>query len=359
MDVLTQNSTLDCFQIEFLAVPVQPPQEDQWLLMVSLRFQQHWENLLNGQIRFGLKGINLSLQLEQATLSEIKSPTLENLEVTALSPQELPVWRFTAPTQQTVIDRTFNQIQLATLQPTTPNYRGEAVITTAPADVAVTEIHGLWKPDLSPNKHSVLERKIAAYLHEQLLTPHLAQVIFAQAEVETTPTPPTVQPTLTTEKLQAEIEQVIVAKTENLVQLATVAALNLKTDLAGGNLLGTDLSGLDLSAADLHHAYLRGADLSDADLSEANLSRVNLSGADLSGAYLSNANLSDSNLYRASLALANLSGANLRGANLQEVNLSNANLSHTIVENAVFGKNSGMSESMREQLQAGGAVLRD
>jgi uncharacterized protein YjbI with pentapeptide repeats len=359
MDVLTQNSTLDCFQVEFLAVPVQPPQENQWLLMVSLNFQQHWEDLFNGQIRFGLKGINLSLQLEQATLSETQSSTLEQLEVIPHSEQEPPFWTFTTPAKQTVLETNFSQIQLATLQPTGPNYSGEAFLAVTPADIAVTEIQGLWTPDLNPNKHSILERKIAAYLHDQLFTPYIAQVLFASEKVKRNHSQPQIQPTLTTEKLQAAIEQVLVAKTEDIVQLATAAAVNHKTDLAGGNLLGTNLSGIDLSEADLHHAYLRGADLSDADLSSANLSRVNLSGADVSGAYLSNADLSNSYLYRASLALANLSGANLRGANLQEVNLSQANLSHTLVEEAVFGDNPGMSDSLREELLAGGAILRD
>lgn len=356
MDVLTQNSTLDCFQIEFEAIP----DGEQWLLAVSLDFHQHWETLLHGQIRFGLKGIDLSLDLHQATLTSIEAVSSAYPEVILPRCQDTPVWRFIAPAHQIVLETTLAQIQLATLQTTTTSYSGKALVTVTPADVSVTETQGLWKPDLSPNKHGVLERKIAAYLHEQLLTPHLAQVLLAQAKVEEIPpASPKVQSILTTEKLQAEIEQVIAAKTDDLVQLATVAALNLKTDLAGGNLLGTDLSGIDLSTADLHHAYLRGVDLSDADLSEANLSRVNLSGADLSGAYLSNADLSNSNLYRASLALANLSGANLSGVNLQEVNLSNANLSHTTVKNTVFGKNPGMSKLVREQLKEGGAIFED
>ena len=110
-----------------------------------------------------------------------------------------------------------------------------------------------------------------------------------------------------------------------------------------------NLSGVDLSDADLSGANLSGANLSGADLSGADLS-----GADLSGANLIGANLSDADLRSADLSDADLSGAYLMGADLID-----ANLSKTKVEKARFSSNSGISESMKQDLIKQGAIFED
>jgi Pentapeptide repeats (8 copies) len=124
---------------------------------------------------------------------------------------------------------------------------------------------------------------------------------------------------------------------------------------ANRSLKYTDLSsahfhGANLSSANLHDAKLSGADLIDADLSSANLSGTNLRGAKLNSADLSNANLSGANLHGANLSSANLHGANLSGAILSYT---------TNVYKAQFGDNQGISESMREDLRAQGAIFED
>lgn len=69
-----------------------------------------------------------------------------------------------------------------------------------------------------------------------------------------------------------------------------------------------------------------------------------LSGKDLSGANLSGKDLSG----------VNLSSTNLVGANLSGTSLNNAK-----VQNAKFGYNQGISESMRQELIARGAIFID
>ena len=93
------------------------------------------------------------------------------------------------------------------------------------------------------------------------------------------------------EKLQARIQRVIEADTDDFFKLAEVLERNPLTDLAGANLSNADLSGANLSGADLSNADLSGANLSNANLSNANLSNANLSGANLSGADLSGASV--------------------------------------------------------------------
>jgi uncharacterized protein YjbI with pentapeptide repeats len=70
---------------------------------------------------------------------------------------------------------------------------------------------------------------------------------------------------------QHSIQQILEAETNDFVELARIAGLDIATDFAGADLSGVDLSGADLS----------GADLSSANLSDANLSGVNLTLANL------------------------------------------------------------------------------
>ncbi|WP_424101727.1 pentapeptide repeat-containing protein [Moorena producens] len=160
-------------------------------------------------------------------------------------------------------------------------------------------------------------------------------------------------------------------------------------DLSDANLIGAklsnadlsdaDLRGADLSGANLSYADLRGADLSGANLSYAHLSRANLRGAYLRGAYLRGANLRGANLRGAYLrgaylrgaylidaylsdaylSDANLSRANLSRANLRGANLIGANLIGAKVENARFGNNLGIDESMKPDLIKRGAIFED
>ena len=235
----------------------------------------------------------------------------------------------------------------------------KATFEVSAPDVHLTDAEDLWNHDISPNKHAVLERKLVLFLLETQLEPYLCCV---QLRYDSSVPRPSVvetrnQASQSTQQLQDLIERISEAKTSNFLELAEIAGLNPVKDFAGGNLLGTNLSGVDLSGANLCRANLRGAELDDADLSETNLSNTNLSGADLSGAYLGDADLSHADLHRASLALANLSGANLTGANLIEANLSNTNLSGANVEQALFGKNPGISEETKLNLKQRGAIF--
>jgi Pentapeptide repeats (8 copies) len=109
-------------------------------------------------------------------------------------------------------------------------------------------------------------------------------------------------------------------------------------------LVNVDLSGLNLHGVNLSSANLRGADLSGSNLHGANLRSANLRGADLSGSNLHGANLREASLFLANLSLANLSLADLNDANVDETQ---------------FGDNEGLSESMKQDLIARGAIFED
>jgi uncharacterized protein YjbI with pentapeptide repeats len=237
-----------------------------------------------------------------------------------------------------------------------------ATLTVNPRDIFISEIEGLWRHDISPNKHGVLERKLAFFLFQNHCNPYVSLVELTAAD-SNTPTGETLRPTIPGEtgesvaSLVNLINRVYGSTTDDFLALAQLAHLNPLTDFPGANLVGSNLSGADLGGANLCHANLRGADLTDADLSEADLSYAKLGGADLSGAYLESANLSYSDFHRASLALANLIAVDLSGANLLGTNLSNANLSSSEVAGAVFGDNPGLSEEEKQGLIQRGAIF--
>ena len=104
---------------------------------------------------------------------------------------------------------------------------------------------------------------------------------------------------------------------------------------------------------DLTRAKLIRANLSHAKLIRANLIDVNLNGANLSHAKLIRANLIDVNLNG-----ADLSHVNLSHADLIDVNLNDADLSGSKVKNS-FWSNSGISDSLRQDLLDRGAIFED
>jgi uncharacterized protein YjbI with pentapeptide repeats len=136
---------------------------------------------------------------------------------------------------------------------------------------------------------------------------------------------------------------------------ANMSCANMSgSNLNGADLIDADLIDANLSYADLSKASLSGANLNKADLSAANLSSTNLSSSNLNQTVLSGSNLVDADLANATLIGADLSRAKLTGANLTGANLHGAN-----VKNARFKFNSGISEAMKQDLIARGAIFED
>ncbi|MDJ0679792.1 MAG: pentapeptide repeat-containing protein [Xenococcaceae cyanobacterium MO_167.B52] len=336
----SQNLYPDLLSMELEVVPLtaNSAHSNQFDLYLSLKFNNQWYPLLNGRIKLSLQGGQLKLRLKNSHLDQINSQLDDCFEITKDRHGTETTWVFTLESTKLLVADSLKRIKLGTVKTITQTFTLTATWTVFPADVTLTDAEDLWRHDLSPNKHGVLERAIVFFLCKNQLSSPLSWIQLGSSNLETQESwgemkKPEI-PFPAKEELKQLIQDIYTAKTDEMSELVQLAKLNLKTDLAGSNLLATDLSGLELNGANLKRANLRGVDLTDADLSEANLSYVNLSGADLSGAYLENADLSHGNLYRASLALANLIGANLSNANLLEANLSNSNLSRSIVVGA-------------------------
>jgi hypothetical protein len=393
----SQNKYPDCLWMQLEAIPHQSSATDtpHIDIYLTLNFNEHWEPLLNGRVKFGLQGGTLKLKLENCELPltsrqltgsfNLLSPQPANILETSLSAKETetgnqlstdkinhqpvtnchvtttgsdtnPAWVFATEPGEIILKGLLTSTKIGHF-PTQP-CRIQATFEVEKEDIHLTDIEGLWKHDITPNQHAVLERILVIYLLETKLKPELSwmQLCYDCSHIESTSFPIINQKQ---PEIQELIERIITAKTHDFRELCVMANLNPSIDFICGNLRGTTFNGCDFSGDNLYRVNFRGANLNDADFSDTNLSGAKFGGADLSGAFLGNADLSDADLHRASIALANLSGANLRGANLCETNLTNANLSGADVTGAKFRDNSGMSDEMKESLMQRGAIFEE
>ncbi len=358
----SQNLYPDLLSMSLEAIPISSStaNSEQFDLYLSLNFNRQWYPLLDGRIKLGLQAGQLKLKLENGELQQVNSQLDKYFEITAESFETGTTWILRLASTKLLLADSVERIKLGTINIYAQSFTVIATWQISPADLSLIDAEDLWLHDLSPNKHGVIERAIVFFCCKNQLPSPLSYIQLGSADIET----PEIeqqesQPEITSqaqEELKQLIQQIYTAPTDQIDELVQLAKLNLKTDLAGGNLLAANLSGIDLNGANLQQANLRGVVLTDADLGEANLAYANLSGADLSGAYLENADLTHANLYRTSLAIANLIGANLSNANLQETNLSNTSLKLAKLTNAKFGNNTGLSEELKLILEQGGAI---
>lgn len=354
------NPYPDCVSLNLKVLPltVETTASEQLNLELTIRFNEQEKSLLNGQIKFAVKGGKLKLNLKNGQIIEPKRSFNDECQLQNLTPVEA-VWQFTPQIGQSYLKIPSISSQLAIIEVMADTYLS-VTFEVSPSDVSITQAEGLWRHDIHPNQHSILERVLAQFLWKNRLNPYLSQIKLSldglASESSDNQQNQGINPH-SLAQLHQTIETIYTSSNHNLLELAQLAQLNPKIDLCGGNFLATELSSIELSGANLIRSNFRGANLTDADLSEAILSYAKFSGADLSGAYLGNAKLNQGDFYRASLALANLIGADLTDANLVEANLSQTNLSGAIVNGAKFGENPGMTEEMAQSLRERGAIF--
>lgn len=356
------NPYPDCvaFKLETPSQGTHPSITEQLPLLLSIHFNEQEKSLLNGHLKFGIKGGTLTLQLENG---EMINPqlSLEDWGQLTTMTSEAVVWQLASPSGVSILKTESILSSVAIVQPTTHFLDLTLTLEVTPPDISITSAQGLWRHDIHPNKHGILERVLAHFLAKTRLSPHLCQIQWtsdqgkARLTRENQPRGEIDPQALA--QLHQRLDRLYTANTSNLYELAELGNLDPLKDLGGGSFLAAELSGVELSGARLSRTNFRGANLTDADLSEALLNYSRFSGADLSGAYLGNAQFVGADCYRASLALANLIGANLTGANLQEANLSQTNLAGARVTGAKFGENPGMTEEMKESLLERGGIF--
>jgi hypothetical protein len=357
----SHHQSSDSLAADWQLIPVKDT-PNQFELYLNLEFGQPRREILNGQAKLALRAAKLELELQEATflpVNTLNCPLIHPIDqIFSLQPR----WEIRHEPESKFLQGQQTKINLGLIE----SQQGSAIVIARvivqAADLMLIEIEGLWRHDITPNKHAVLERKLAHFLQKTTFYPYVSQVVFAEENSNWQPLPQKArtkenQATAIT-NLNNLIQLIYQTPSDNFLELLAIAGLNPLTDLAGGDLTATNLSGINLNSANLKEVNLRGADLTDTDLSEANLQYAKLNGADLSGAYLEGANLSYASLQSASLALANLIGVNLVGANLTATNLQNASLAQVQVTNAIFQNNIGLTADLQQQLQLKGAIIK-
>ncbi len=354
------NQCPDCLLMELQIIP-KANIDNQFELYINLKYNQQQEEILEGKVKFSLRSSKLSLSLNNLILvekSSLNSPLITFID-NIFSPQ--PMWEIRNTADGKFLQGDLINIKLGVLEIQGYPYQLTGQILADKADVFLTDIEGLWFHDISPNKHAILERKLAKFIENTQLKPYISQAIFGSEDLDFTPNLLHQQQANIIEKESLDLKktiQIIYQNNKNsFTELAQIACLNPLTDFAGGDLTAVNLSGLNLSSANFAAANLRGADLTDTDLSEANLQYIKLNGADLSGAYLEGTNLQNASLQSASLALANVIGANLSNANLTNTNLQNTSLGQTNVKGTIFSNNLGLDEEKKQELIMDGAIF--
>jgi hypothetical protein len=194
-------------------------------LHLTLQFREQRELLVDGHIKFGLKGGELRLKLKNAQVplasSELEHSfklsahkTKQNQEATEapidvkaesqpgvkadpntnkttgsdsfpclscqvaqMGSKENPVWVFGVDKDELVLRGLLKNALLTNLNVTAKPCSVEATFQVLPRDVYLTEAEGLWPKNISKKKIVVIERAIARRFLERKLKPYLSRQI--------------------------------------------------------------------------------------------------------------------------------------------------------------------------------------
>ena len=229
-----ENKCPGCLYLKLEGIPVQPEDQDifapwhtstqhqQINLYLTIKFDEQWLSIENGRIKFGLKGGELRLKLEnseipyedrelsgsielsmpqqrqeldatkegkgdrtiaktQSSLSPEKKPVSTGsisftvCHITTKISEENPVWIFEEEKGESVLKGLLKKTKLATLSAIAFPCRVEATFEVSKRDVCLTDAEGLWPPTISRNKRAVLDRLIIQRLLEPKFKPYLSR----------------------------------------------------------------------------------------------------------------------------------------------------------------------------------------
>ncbi|NES21378.1 MAG: hypothetical protein F6K41_21220 [Symploca sp. SIO3E6] len=236
----SENNCPDCLYMKLKAMIVESPKNlwtklrqesketEQIELYLTINFNEQWENLPGGRVKFGLRGGELRLKLEVGNIPyeyrglndpfEIAVPTdreqkegnerqrlieaalakgeptikaifsfnkkneqtdkiqFTTYQVTTKGSEENPAWVFEVKTGEPVLKGSLNNALLGTMNVTAKPCHVKAIFEVSKQDVYLTQAEGLWPQDISRNKLAILERTMALWLLKKKLTPYISQV---------------------------------------------------------------------------------------------------------------------------------------------------------------------------------------
>lgn len=220
-----ENKCPECLFIDLQGILVQSDGID---LNLTINFNEQWEALKGGRVKFGLKGGELRLKLENSkspyefrkftrlltvelimgrdttgsykttgsaglSVEKEKAGVSTNFsaeeqygatdkfqfttcQVTTKGSEENPIWDFRVKTGEPVLIGSLTNSKLATLSVTKKPCCVEATFEISKRDVYISEGEGLYPDNISRNKRAWIEREIALWLLETKLNPYMSRV---------------------------------------------------------------------------------------------------------------------------------------------------------------------------------------
>ncbi|QSJ18245.1 hypothetical protein JYQ62_05345 [Nostoc sp. UHCC 0702] len=174
-----ENRYPDCLYMELEAIEVQSGQIE---LPVTIRFNEQWEPLLNGRVKFGLKGGELKLKLENGEILDNSNHLIGSVELVSTVCQVKtnglqfnPAWVFELKIGASVLKGSLDR-RLGIMNVTGKPCCVEAIFEVSLKYLHLTNIEGLYPQNVSLNKQLILEAAIRKHLWESKLKPYLSRV---------------------------------------------------------------------------------------------------------------------------------------------------------------------------------------
>ena len=166
-----ENKFPDCLYMQLEGILVESEQID---LPITIEFNEQWESVEGGRVKFGLKGGTLKLNLENGHipqnlcnltgLKELKErqatekfqfPSL--CEVTTNGSELNPAWLFELKRASSVLKGTLPKEKLGTLTVNNQPCCAEATFEVELKYVHITGVEGLWSEKDSINKQRIAQ----------------------------------------------------------------------------------------------------------------------------------------------------------------------------------------------------------
>ncbi|MBL1211316.1 hypothetical protein [Geminocystis sp. GBBB08] len=182
----SHNQCPNCLLIELQIIP-KTDTDNQFELYINLKYNQQEEEVLEGKVKFGLRSSKLSFNLNNLIFvekSSLNSPLITLID-NAFSSQ--PIWEIRHSLDNKFLQDELTNIKLGVIEVKGYPYQLTAQVLAKTVDIFFTDIEGLWFHDISPNKHAILERKLAKFIENTQFQPYLSQAIFGSEDLDFTP----------------------------------------------------------------------------------------------------------------------------------------------------------------------------
>jgi len=227
-----ENKCLGCLFMKLETIPSQTQKPSQSTtttpinLHLTIQFNEQREQLLEGRVKFGLKGGKLSVKLKNGKISLSSSHLSGSCKLAIQQEQEqedsenqsdreasmgkgkleekinpspkkttgrtdnvqfttcqtsikgsevIPVWVFGVEPSEPVLKGLLKNALLATINVKAKPCYVEAIFHVLPQDVCLTEAEGIWPQNISKKRRLIIERAIVRHFFKRKLMPYLSR----------------------------------------------------------------------------------------------------------------------------------------------------------------------------------------